>query len=776
MAVTVTYSWQLVKTVDLSIGPAQGASDVVGLANGGFAAVGDDDTLTDLDIFDANANHTGGAINLHGTQSAIAQLSDGNLVVIRLEDGLFQAAFSILGADGGLVGGGLVGGENTRSIDVAALSGGGFVTALSDFGDGGPAFVQIDLFNNAGTFLAGFPIMAPNDQDFFFPVVAGLDDGGFALAWEQDNGDIWTAVYNFNGSVRRAPAVFDQGINGFVAITATDNGFAIAYEDSDFSPNTDIALATIDANGGFLDFVTLSGPATIDQTPRLTRMPEGMIGIVFGMSQVSTNDSETFLELYDPATRTIVASRTVLAGQPITDDTDFPVIASHGQGRAAVFHTNRTDDDADGEDLEAVRTSTGDASNDAIIGNDFVDVMNGNDGADFMNGLAANDRLNGNNGDDTMLGGAGDDTLNGGGGIDTASYTSATGAVAVNLSLSGAQTIGGGAGRDTLIAVENLVGSSFNDTLTGSSGNNRLDGNFGGDSLRGGLGNDTYVVNVVSDGIVENFNAGLDTVETFLASYSLVSIANVERLIYTDFNNFVGRGNGLANTIIAAGGDDRFVVDQGGADRFFGDAGNDAMDFRPGAGAAVVNLTTGVHAGAAAGDFYSSIEAFYGSDTAGDTFTGAAFNDRLDGYGGNDTLSGLGGNDTLMGGNGNDEIAGGALLDFLYGNAGADDFNYAALSDSGPTSGARDRIYDFQAGSDDIDVSAIDARAGSAGNNAFTGFIASAAFTAEGQVRWFQSGANTVIEFNTTGTTGAEMQIQLQNFTASNLTAGDFIA
>jgi hypothetical protein len=775
MAVTVTYSWQLIKTIDLSVGPAQAPSDVVGLANGGFAAVGNNNTNTDLDIFGADASHTGGATNLYGQNSAIAQLSNGNLVVIGLEDGLFQAAFSIRSASGGLIASGLVGGETTDAVDVAALTGGGFITVLGDLGDGIPASVRVDLFNNAGTFLTGFSIAEPNDNDFFRPVVAGLDDGGFALAWERDNGDIWTAVYNANGSVRRAPTVHGIGDNGNAAIAATDNGFAIAYETRDFGPNADIGFATFDANGVSLDFVLLSGPATIDLTPRVTRMPEGMVGVVFGMSQVSTNDSETFLELYDPATRTIVASRTVLAGQPITDDTDGPVIAGHGQGRAAVFHRNVTDDDADGEDLEAVRTSTGDASNDVIIGNDFVDVMNGNDGADFMNGLEANDRLNGNNGDDRMLGGAGDDTLNGGGGIDTAVYTGAAGAVTVNLSLSGAQSIGGGEGRDTLIAVENLQGSAFGDTLTGSSGNNRIDGNAGNDSLRGGLGNDTYLVDTAGDQIVENFNAGVDTVETFLGNYSLFFIANVERLTYSDFGDFVGRGNGLANTIIAGIGNDRFVVDQGGADRFFGDAGNDAMDFRPGAVGAIVNLTTGVHAGAAAGDFYSSIEAFYGSDTAGDTFTGAGFNDRLDGYGGNDTLVGLGGNDTLMGGNGNDEISGGALLDFLYGNAGADDFNYASLSDSGPTSAARDRIYDFQAGSDDIDVSAIDARAGSAGNNAFTAFIGAAAFTAEGQIRAIQSGTNTVIEFNTTGTSGAEMQIQLNTFTVATLTLGDFI-
>jgi Ca2+-binding RTX toxin-like protein len=345
----------------------------------------------------------------------------------------------------------------------------------------------------------------------------------------------------------------------------------------------------------------------------------------------------------------------------------------------------------------------------------------------------------------------------------------------VNLSLTTAQNTGG-AGIDTLSGIENLIGSQAGDTLTGNSGNNRIDGGGGNDTMAGGLGLDTYVVDSLGDVVNEAANAGEDTIQTGIANYSLFFIANVERLTYTGITDFVGRGNATNNRIQGGDFNDRFVVDQGGADTFLGDTGIfDQMDFRPGAVGAIVNLTTGVHAGAAAGDTFSSIEAFYGSDTAGDNFTGAAFNDRLDGYGGNDTLVGLGGNDTLMGGNGDDEISGGALLDFLYGNAGADDFNYTALSDSGPTSGARDRIYDFQAGSDDIDVFAIDARASSTGNNAFTQFIGAAAFTAEGQVRWYQSGVNTVIEFNTTGTSGAEIQIQLQNFTAANLAAGDFI-
>jgi Ca2+-binding RTX toxin-like protein len=420
----------------------------------------------------------------------------------------------------------------------------------------------------------------------------------------------------------------------------------------------------------------------------------------------------------------------------------------------------------------------------AVGSNGFDDALSGNGGINRLFGLAGNDVLEGR---------GGNDFLDGGMGLDTASYASAAAGVTVNLAILGAQNTTS-AGLDTLISIDNLTGSAHDDALvgdvqanvlrgltgedilTGGGGADTLDGGAGADAMLGGLGNDTFVVADIGDVFTEAVDEGIDQVDTSLASLSLYSVANVERIVYTGAGNFVGRGNGLDNRIQGASGNDRFVTDQGGADRYFGDLGvTDQVDFRLSATGAIVNLTTGVHGGAATGDFFSSIEYFYGSDIAGDDLTGAAFNDHLFGYAGGDTLSGLGGSDYLYGGEGDDEISGGALIDFLYGENGADDFNYTALTDSAANSGARDRIYDFVAGVDDIDVSAIDASTAGGGNEAFTQFLGSGAFTAEGQVRWYQSGVNTVIEFNTTGASGAEMQIQLQNFTAANLAASDFI-
>ena len=63
--------------------------------------------------------------------------------------------------------------------------------------------------------------------------------------------------------------------------------------------------------------------------------------------------------------------------------------------------------------------------------------------------------------------GGGDDTLDGGGGNgDVAAYLDATAGVTVSLAISGPQNTVS-AGTDTLINIEGLWGSSFNDTLTG---------------------------------------------------------------------------------------------------------------------------------------------------------------------------------------------------------------------------------------------------------------------------------------------------------------------
>src|SRR5581483_11860800 len=82
---------------------------------------------------------------------------------------------------------------------------------------------------------------------------------------------------------------------------------------------------------------------------------------------------------------------------------------------------------------------------------------------------------------DRLAGNLQANVLNGGGGIDTVTY--AASAAAVDVSLATGSGSGGDAEGDTLIDVENLTGSAFDDTLEGDGGNNVLTGNGGSDTV-----------------------------------------------------------------------------------------------------------------------------------------------------------------------------------------------------------------------------------------------------------------------------------------------------
>ena len=118
-----------------------------------------------------------------------------------------------------------------------------------------------------------------------------------------------------------------------------------------------------------------------------------------------------------------------------------------------------------------------------LTGSAFKDVFTGDGGANLLLGGAGNDSLDG---------GAGDDLLDGGADRDIASYASAAAGVTVSLALAGAQNTFG-AGLDTLISIEDLTGSGFNDILTGDALSNLLTGGAGNDSLDGGDGSDTLL-------------------------------------------------------------------------------------------------------------------------------------------------------------------------------------------------------------------------------------------------------------------------------------------
>ena len=330
--------------------------------------------------------------------------------------------------------------------------------------------------------------------------------------------------------------------------------------------------------------------------------------------------------------------------------------------------------------------------------------------------------VQGGAGDDTLIAGTGHDTLNGGAGNDTIDYSNATGAVTVNLSLSGAQTVGGGAGTVTLNSVENVTGSLYNDKLTGDAHDNFFigDGGFipqtggGDDVIDGGAGFDTvsYDVGEYWSQTVQSISVDLriangPNVSGYLGNDTLISI---EKIIGTPFddtfignadnNTFDGDGTysgddvvdyssatgGISFVTTSAGGGHWTVVATGGGQgtdtlidmtKIVGTAFDDTFDMSAasytvaaGAGTDTVtfaNATHGIYFGFD-GEESTSVEVVIGS-AHDDHIQGVA---SVDAGAGNDEVVGTSGNDTQIGGDGNDVLTGYVGNDTLNGGAGDD--------------------------------------------------------------------------------------------------------
>lgn len=212
--------------------------------------------------------------------------------------------------------------------------------------------------------------------------------------------------------------------------------------------------------------------------------------------------------------------------------------------------------------LDTLPTPTGTVHT-GTQGNDTLPVSGAtNAGNETYKGLAGND---------VLKGGAGADTLDGGAGTDTATYAGST---AVNVNLQTGAASGGHAAGDKLISIENLTGSSYNDTLTGNAGNNVLNGAAGADKMAGGAGNDTYIVDNAGDIVTEGSNGGRDTVR---ASVSHTLATNVESMVLTGTAAINGTGNSGNNVLVGNAGNNS-LKGGGGNDKLIGGAGNDTLE------------------------------------------------------------------------------------------------------------------------------------------------------------------------------------------------------
>jgi Ca2+-binding RTX toxin-like protein len=202
-------------------------------------------------------------------------------------------------------------------------------------------------------------------------------------------------------------------------------------------------------------------------------------------------------------------------------------------------------------------------------GNASANALTGNNGADVLYGFDGNDTLRGNGGDDEIHTGLGNDLAYGGAGND-----------AIHA-LGGQNTVFGGTGNDwvdgrTFEGSDKLTahGEAGDDTLLGSLGSDSLTGGLDHDSIEGSVGRDTIDGGDGNDWL--NGQASDDVVTGGEGNDTVVGGSDNDLLFGGNGADALSGETGT-DTLHGEAGDD--ALDGGiGADRLFGGGGNDTLD------------------------------------------------------------------------------------------------------------------------------------------------------------------------------------------------------
>ncbi|MBN8501588.1 MAG: M10 family metallopeptidase C-terminal domain-containing protein [Sphingomonadales bacterium] len=339
------------------------------------------------------------------------------------------------------------------------------------------------------------------------------------------------------------------------------------------------------------------------------------------------------------------------------------------------------------------------------------------------------------------------------GGVDTLDYSGYTQAQRIDLNAEAFSNIGGRVGNVSIArgtVIENAIGGAGADVLIGNAVANQLDGGAGVNTLNGNAGNDRLLVGAAGSGT--NIDGGADT-DTLVVS-GAVTIGTVAAMEAIEFV----AGSALTLT---------------GAQFFDGFVYNSVMT---GSGSLLVNMTAGVYFFATAMNVAATV-AITVVGTSGIDVIKAALGSAVVIYGGDDVDQIRGSNlgDTINGENGDDKLMGLAGSDQITGGAGADQFRYLFANDSGLGAGA-DRILDFTNNVDKLDFRALDADPVAAGRQTLS-FIGTAAFANNGtaQLRYGDSGADTLVQIDLNGDGTADMEILLVGHAGQALAGTDFL-
>lgn len=361
--------------------------------------------------------------------------------------------------------------------------------------------------------------------------LSALADGGFAIFWfDSSNGDVQGRFFNgaADGYTPRTDefvaTTTTSGVQHFVdAVTMPGGNVTIVFASVAADGTTSVMGREFNPDGAVTrDEFLIATTSEPNARPRVSAVSDSQLVVTWqsGVSVADPLGQQIHLQTVDlpPPLPLNPVNGTdgndvlfgTLQGDVINggNGVDWLLgsqgddVLNGGSGRDEVWYTGAgtyfpgaVDTISSGVIVNLITgTATGGGGNDTLIGiedvvgSDFDDLLIGNDAANYLGGAFGNN---------TYDAGLGDDVIDDGGpSIGTVAYWSAQGSVTINLATNSAI---GASGNDTLLNVENAIGSAFADSITGNGGDNRLDGDTGDDTLTGGAGNDTLIGGAGSD-------------------------------------------------------------------------------------------------------------------------------------------------------------------------------------------------------------------------------------------------------------------------------------
>jgi Ca2+-binding RTX toxin-like protein len=389
------------------------------------------------------------------------------------------------------------------------------------------------------------------------------------------------------------------------------------------------------------------------------------------------------------------------------------------------FGNDTLDGGAGTNTLEYTQSATGINTNQTILDvNGFYNVVNGiytdkvknistftgSNFNDIIIGNASNQTYNGQNGDDTIDGGEGLDTIDGGSGNDTVTYASLTSGF---VSVSASTVTDRNGNIENLVNVENIHGTTGNDSFIGDAGNNSyfgLGGNdtfvatLGNDTINGGIGDDTLNTSALASAII--LNPILLSITSAVNSLIATSFSGIETIIATsgsDLINYSGATNattvnlftntaqqtgqalfnvigfedvttGSGNDIITGDASNNILIAGSGNDTLYGSAGTDTINGDIGSDTFVINTTQGGTINLNT----QTLSGFVGANIQNTTILSIE-NITQTGSGGV-IITGSTSDNTLITDSGDDTFISSNGTDTIDGNAGSDTFDYSGFT------------------------------------------------------------------------------------------------